>query len=84
MFSHEALLKVWFPIHNSGVSHPNSNYSLWDVGQKTCMCYGFNLYSWFCKALPQHTTDDIELRVCTNENDDNEHVGVGKIDMYIL
>ena len=39
---------------------------LWD-GQgcgPNSMCCSFNRPPWFCKQLPQPTTDDLELRVC--------------------
>ena len=39
---------------------------LWD-GQgcgPTSTCCSFNRPPWFCKQLPQPTTDDLELRVC--------------------
>ena len=39
---------------------------LWD-GQgcgPTSTCCSFNYPPWFCKQLPQPTTDDLELRVC--------------------
>ena len=39
---------------------------LWD-GQgcgPTSTCCSFNRPPWFCKQLPQATTDDLELRVC--------------------
>ena len=37
---------------------------LWD-GQGCC---SFNRPPWFCKQLPQPTTDDLELRVCGHRN----------------
>lgn len=38
---------------------------------------------WFCKDLPQPTTDDIEVRVCGDENQDNEDVWVNLIQLYV-
>ena len=41
---------------------------LWD-GQgcgSTSTCCEFNNPPWFCKQLPQPTTDDIEMRICEN------------------
>ena len=50
--------------------HPTSvvrtDDPLWD-GQgcgPTSTCCSFNRPPWFCKQLPQPTTDDLELRVC--------------------
>ena len=58
---------------------------LWDGegcdGNNTCC--DFNSPPWFCNELPQYTTDDIELRVCKNEDNRNENIGVEKIDIYI-
>lgn len=38
---------------------------------------------WFCKDLPQPTTDDIEVRVGGDENQDNEDVWVNLIQLYV-
>ncbi len=35
-------------------------------------CCEFNNPPWFCKQLPQPTTDDIELRLCGNEDTNDE------------
>ncbi len=46
-----------------------SDDPLWD-GQGcggTNTCCEFNNPPWFCKQLPQPTTDDIELRLCGDE-----------------
>ena len=44
-------------------------------------CCNFNSPPYFCKELPQYTTDDIELRVCKNEAGTyTENVGIEKID----
>ena len=34
----------------------------------TSTCCSFNRPPWFCKQLPQPTTDDLELRVCGTRN----------------
>ena len=42
---------------------------LWDgqgCGSRSTCC-SFNTPPWFCKQLPQPTTDDIELRLCANQ-----------------
>lgn len=50
-------------------SSPNIIYSsdpLWDgagCGPESTCCT-FNSPPWFCKALPQPTTDDLEVRIC--------------------
>ena len=61
---------------------------LWD-GQGcggTSTCCEFNNPPWFCKQLPQLTTDDIELRICSDDdiNDiDDEDTPIEIIEMYI-
>ena len=41
---------------------------MWDGGDcpSTSTCCSFNKPPWFCKQLSQSTTDDIEVRVCTD------------------
>ena len=54
-----------------GIYHPDD--PLWD-GEgcgSTSTCCEFNNPPWFCKQLPQPTTDDIEFRLC--ENTDSIH-----------
>ena len=38
---------------------------------------------WFCKQLPQTTTDDIEVRLCGDEGNRNEDTPVQLIEIYI-
>ncbi len=45
--------------------------SLWD-SQGTSTCCEFKKPPWFCKELPQSTTDNIELRLCGNRDISNE------------
>ena len=58
---------------------------LWDGEgcDETNTCCDFNSPPWFCKDLPHSTTDDIEIRVCKDQNDGDENIGVEKIDIYI-
>ena len=47
-------------------------------------CCSFNTPPWFYKQLPQPTTDDIEMRVCTVGNPiDNEEVAIEIVEMYV-
>ena len=39
--------------------------------------------NWFCKDLPQPTTDDIEFRVCTDQNRADEDVYIEDIEIYV-
>ena len=58
---------------------------LWDgqgcEGNSTCC--EFNIPPWFCKPLPQPTTDDIELRLCGDEGTDNEDTPVEQVEIYV-
>ena len=38
---------------------------------------------WFYKQLPQPTTDDIEMRVCRDQNVNNENIGIQVITIFI-
>ena len=56
---------------------------LWD-GQGcggTSTCCSFNNPPWFCKQLPQPTTDDIELRVCFDQNAEGTPIEI--VEIYI-
>ena len=63
-----------------------SNDTLWD-GQdcdgleRTC-CNPPNL-PWFCKNLPEPTTDDLELCICADEPRTNEDVPIDLVELYI-
>ena len=39
--------------------------------------------NWFCKDLPQSTTDDIEFRLCTDEVRLNEDVYIEDVEIYV-
>ena len=70
----------------------NSNYGvlfsndvLWD-GQdctSTSTCCQFNNPPWFTKNLPNATTDDIELRICTPNFPSNADVPLELIELYV-
>ena len=58
---------------------------LWD-GQGcggTSTCCEFNNPPWFCKQLPQPTTDDIELRICASEDTSNEDLPIEQVEIYV-
>ena len=47
-------------------------------------CCSFNNPPWFCKQLPQPTTDDIQLRLCGDEEAFvNEDSPIQQIEIYI-
>ena len=56
---------------------------LWD-GQgcgPSSTCCQFNNPPWFCKTLPQSTTDDLEVRICKNFND--EDIPIQLVELYV-
>ena len=57
---------------------------LWDKfdclsGVEACCEEG----QWFCKDLPQPTTDDIEFRLCSDQERANEDVYIEHVDIYV-
>ena len=62
-----------------------SDDPLWDGSGcgSTSSCCSFNSPPWFRKELPQSTTDDIEVRVYTNEIVSNEDVTIEAIELYV-
>ena len=58
---------------------------LWD-GEgcgPTNTCCSFNTPPWFSKQLPSTTTDNIELRICTDQPRSNEDVPIEIVELYI-
>ena len=57
---------------------------LWDGSGcgSTNSCCGFNNPPWFCKQLPQSTTDDIEMRVCAYPST-SEDVVLESAEIYV-
>ena len=58
---------------------------LWDGRGcgSTSTCCQFNNPPWFCKDLPQPTTDDIEMRLCINEAFVNEDIILKLAEVYV-
>ena len=81
-FCESGLHSVWnFP--DSVLFYPND--ILWD-GQNcisTSTCCQFNNPPWFTKNLPNVTTDDIELRLCTNYDPGFDDVAIELIELYV-
>ena len=46
-------------------------------------CCSFNNPPWFHKLLPQPTTDDIEMRVCKNSQQDDEDIAIETIELLV-
>ena len=81
-FCESGLHSVWnFP--DSVLFYPND--VLWDGWNctSTSTCCQFNNPPWFTKNLPNVTTDDIELRLCTSYAPHNEDVPIELIELYV-
>ena len=52
---------------------------LWD--RTDCLCCVSDNPPWFYKQLPQPTTDDIEMRVCKEE--DSENIAITEVEIYV-
>ena len=63
-----------------------SNDTLWDGqdcnGRERTCCDPPNL-PWFCKKLPEPTTDELELRLCGDESRTNEDIPIDLVELYI-
>ena len=72
--SHLAVLHQWF-----------TEDPLWDGAGcgETSTCCEFNSPPWFCKDLPEPTTDDIEMRLCKTGGDSDENIGLEVVRIYV-
>ena len=59
------------------------NNALWDGQDLLNPCYGLNNPPWFNKPLPEPTTDDIELRMCFNDNKKYANIAIELLEIYI-
>ena len=58
---------------------------LWDgsgCGSESTCC-SFNSPPWFHKELPSPTSDDIEMRVCCDEDRSNEDIAMSSVEIYV-
>ena len=68
---------------DDGVFYPND--PLWDgqgCGSRSTCCE-FNNPPWFCKQLPQPTTDDIEMRLCENSQNTNDDSPFELVELFV-
>ena len=59
---------------------------LWDGAGcgVTSSCCQFNNPPWFCKQLPQPTTDDIELRLCSDTGPtSDEEIAIEQVELFV-
>ncbi len=58
---------------------------LWDgegcTGVNTC-CQ-FNHPPWFCRTLPEPTTEDLEVRICADQKTSNENIYISNIELFV-
>lgn len=47
------------------------------------MCCTFNNPPWFCKELSQSTTDDVEVRICADQNIKDEDSLIQAVELYV-
>ena len=62
----------------------NLNNPMWDgedCGSNTCC--SFNTPPWFYKQLSQPTTDNVEMRVCRDQDRRDEDVAIEAVEIYI-
>ena len=63
----------------------HTNDPLWDG--KGCgwlnTCCSFNNPPWFMKNLPSSTSDDIEMRLCADQNRSDEDISFETVDLYV-
>ena len=62
-----------------------SDDPLWDGHGfvSTSTCCAFNNPPWFHKQLSKLATDNIKMRVCTDEGADNENVYIEIVEIYV-
>ena len=75
-------------IPHSDVIFPRKVYftdPLWDGDgcEEMNNCCSFNTPPWFHRQFSQPTTDDIEMRVCRNEDATNEDVAIEMVEIYV-
>ena len=59
---------------------------LWDrqqCGGDEATCCNPPDLPWFCKTFPTPIAEDLEIRICTDEVDENENVAIESFQMYI-
>ncbi|KAL5518239.1 hypothetical protein EMCRGX_G003938 [Ephydatia muelleri] len=59
---------------------------LWDgqqCGGNEITCCNASYLPWFCKTFPTPISEDLEVRICTDEDIDNENVAIESFELYI-
>ena len=61
----------------------NNNGTLWDAMDCTTNCCTFNNPPWFSVTLPAPTSNDIEVRICSDQLLDDERVQLNFLQLYV-
>ena len=61
----------------------NYNGALWDAMDCTTNCCTFNDPPWFSVSLPAPTSENIEVRICGDQNPGNENVFLSFLKLYL-
>ena len=77
----------------SGNPGPSSDFQqiyssdvLWDgkqCGGSESACCNLPDLPWFCKTLPAPISEDLEVRICTNEDSSNENVAIVSFELHL-
>ena len=59
------------------------NGALWDAANCTTACCTFNSPPYFIRTLPAPTSDDIEVRICTDEVMVSEPISVAELQLLV-
>ena len=59
------------------------NGNLWDGEDCTDNCCTFNSPPWFKVQLPEPTREQIEMRVCGDQDTDDENIPIEYIEVYV-
>ena len=59
------------------------NNALWDGEDCTTACCTFNSPPYFTTTLPAPTSDDIEVRICRDQDQNNEQIAVAELQLFV-
>ena len=69
---------------DTGTRGSLNNIALWEQAQcNTYTCCPFNSPPWFYRELPQPTTDDIDMRICRDQERGDEDMQIQVIEIYV-
>ena len=75
----QAMMMTYLVLALGGILMTHSGMAKTVRGISVCECT-FNSPPWFCKQLPQATTEDIEVRICTSQEMD---IPLENLEIYI-